>query len=359
MQYVLGLADLGHDVYFIEDSDDYPSCYDPLRNVTDADPTYGLEFAQRTFTTLGLANRWAYYDSHTNRWRGPCADRAIGICQSATLLLNVSGVNPLRPWLTDTPTRIFIDTDPALTQIRHLTDPEARKRALAHTAFFSFAENIGQSGVNVPDDGLPWRSTRQPIVVDAWPTTPGRRDGKFTTVMQWESIPAVTHGGVRFGMKSDSFGPYFNLPKMVSDVFELALGSRTAPRSLLRRNGWGIRDSRWPTRDVCTYQRYIQRSKAEIGIAKHAYVISRSGWFSERSACYLASARPVVAQDTGFPMWLPQGEGLIAFGSPDEAVAGIADVDARYESHCEAARELVHEYFDSRKVLSRLLDLAT
>jgi hypothetical protein len=358
IQYVLGLRDLGHDVYFIEDSDDYPSCYDPIRNVTDADATYGLEFAHRTFTALGLADRWAYYDRHTSGWHGPCAERAIEICRSASLLLNVSGMNPLRRWLIEIPTRVFIDTDPTLTQIRHLENPEARERASGHTAFFSFAGNLGMPGVNVPNDGFPWRSTRQPIVIDAWPTTPGPRDGKFTTVMQWESIPAATYDGVRFGMKSDSFGPYSDLPTMTSEVFELAIGSRTAPRSLLRRKGWRLRDSRWPTRDIGTYQRYIQRSKGEIGIAKHAYVVSRSGWFSERSACYLASARPVVAQDTGFATWLPEGEGVIAFGSPEEAVAGITEVDARYEAHCEAARELVREYFDSRKVLSRLLEVA-
>ena len=126
LQYVLGLAQLGHDVYFLEDSDDYPSCYDPSRHVFDTDPTYGLRFASSTFERLGLTERWAYHDAHTSQWFGPCGERITDVCRDAVLALNVSGLNPLRPWLLQVPKRIFIDTDPVFTQIRHLQDPGAR-----------------------------------------------------------------------------------------------------------------------------------------------------------------------------------------------------------------------------------------
>jgi hypothetical protein len=159
-------------------------------------------------------------------------------------------------------------------------------------------------------------------------------------------------------MKSDSFWPYLDLPERAGRIFELALGSPTAPRALLRSKGWAERDSREPTRDPWTYQRYIQHSKAEFSVAKHGYVVSRSGWFSERSAAYLASGRPVVTQETGFSDWLQTGSGVIPCSTPGEALAGIEEVNSRYEFHCRAARVIAEEYFDARKVLPRLIEYA-
>ncbi len=359
LQYVLGLHQLGHDVWFVEDSDDVPwSCYDPTRGVTDADPTYGLVFAKRTFDRVGLGNRWAYYDAHTCRWLGPAASRILGECRSADLVLNVSGANPLRSWLMDSPVRVYIDTDPAFTQIRNLTDPVRRERSSRHTVFFSFAEGIRAGTASVPDDGLPWRPTRQPVVLDAWAVRPGPRGGRFTTVMQWDSYPSREFGGRRFGMKSASFAEYLELPRRVGPILELAVGGATAPRRELREHGWYVRPSLEPSRDPWTYQRYIRRSKGEFSVAKHGYVASRSGWFSERSATYLASGRPVVVQDTGFSEVIPTGEGLLTFASPDQAVAALEDVNARYDHHQRAARELAAEHFDARKVLRSLVESA-
>jgi hypothetical protein len=359
LQYVLGLARLGHTVTFAEDSDDYPSCYDPDRGVVDADPAYGLRFAAETFGRVELGGRWAYHDAHTARWLGPCAERIGDIFASADLLLNLSGVNPLRPWALEVPARVLVDTDPAFTQVRHLTDPAARSLAEAHTAFFSFGENIARRGRSeVPVDGFAWQPTRQPVVLEAWPMTPGPATGLFTTVMQWDSYPARTYRGRRYGMKADSFGPYLDLPARAGAVFELALGSASAPRDLLREKGWQLRDPLAVTRDPWTYQRYLTGSKAEFGVAKHGYVASRSGWFSERSACYLASGRPVLVQDTGFTDWLPSGAGVLAFGTPEEAAAGVEEVGRRYDFHCRAARNLAEEFFDARKVLPSLLERA-
>jgi len=356
LQYVLGLARLGHDVYFLEDSDDYPACYDPVRNVTDTDPTYGLDFAARTFDRVGLGERWAYHDAHTGRWLGPAAGSARDVFATADLLLNLSGVNPLRPWAERVPMRVLIDTDPAFTQIRHLSDPAARARAKLHTAFFSFGENLAAGRSQVPADGFPWRPTRQPIVMEAWPVTQGPARGNLTTVLQWESYPARSHGGRRYGLKAESFSPYLDMPARVGPVFELALGGPTAPRDLLRQKGWGLRDSQEVTRDPWTYQRYLAESRAEFSVAKAGYVDSWSGWFSERSAGYLASGRPVLVQDTGFTDWLPTGEGALAFRTPEEAVAGVEALDRRYEHHCRVARELAQEYFDARKVLAALVE---
>ncbi len=358
LQYVMGLVKLGHDVYFVEDSGDSPwCCYDPARNVTDADPAYGLRFARHVFEWAGLDARWAYYDAHTLRWLGPGADRILEVCASADLLLNLSGVNPLRPWLLPIPARALVDTDPVFTQIRHLMDGAARDLALLHTSFLSFAENIGTDRSSVPDDGFPWQATRQPIVLDAWPVTPGPADGKFTTVMQWDSYAAREYDGRHYGMKSSSFGRYLDLPDRAGRVFELAIGG-LATQALLTGKGWGVRNPLELARDPWTYQSYIQASKAEFSVAKHGYVVSRSGWFSERSAAYLASGRPVLLQDTGFSDWLPTGTGAVAFTSPEEALAGIEAINSRYRRHGEAARALAKQYFDAREVLPRLIERA-
>ncbi|MDH5535534.1 MAG: hypothetical protein OEZ08_08195 [Betaproteobacteria bacterium] len=356
LQYCMGLARLGHEVYFVEDSDDYASCYDPVRGVTDADPTYGLRFAAATFDRVGLGEKWAFFDAHTSNWRGPLAPRAQDICKAADLVLNISAINPLRPWTEVVPVRVLIDTDPAFTQVRHLSDPQACARAHSHNVFFTFGENFGQPDCLIPDDGLPWRPTRQPMVLDAWEATPGAPAAAFTTVMQWDSYPRRQYGGMSFGMKAESFGAFLELPRHTTQPLELALGSACAPRDLLRKSGWSLRDPLEVTRDAWRYQEYIRASKGEFGIAKHGYIVSNSGWFSERSAAYLASGRPVVVQQTGFRRWLGATAGVAAFSTLEEARAALEEVASRYPYHCRAAREVAREWFDSDLVLGKLLD---
>jgi hypothetical protein len=354
LQYVAGLSQLGHEVYFVEDSDDYDSCYHPATLSMDRDPTYGLRFVSRVFKRLGLSECWAYYDAHLAKWHGPQAKRIVDLCRKADVLLNVSGVNPMRPWFMNIPARAFIDTDPAFTQTRHLTEPHRRELAEKHTVFFSFGENIGRNNCTVPSDGISWQATRQPVVLSLWPSTPGPTDGKFTTVMQWDSYRAQKWDGGRYGMKSESFEDYFDLAQRTGAAFELLL-SGPAPHDQLRARGWNIRQPHRFAGDPWTYQRYIRRSKAEFSVAKHGYVVSQCGWFSERSALYLASGRPVILQDTGYTNWLPSGYGVVAFHNLEEACDGIKSVSADYKTHCQRARELVEEFFDSKKVLTSLI----
>jgi len=358
LQYAIGLARLGHDVYFLEDSEDFASCYDPARHVTDTDPTYGMEFTAAMLDRVGLKDRWAFYDAHQQHWLGPRAHEIDEIIANAELLLNISGANPLRGRLVEVPVRVFIDTDPLFEQVRQLTVPDRRERALQHNSFFSFGENIASGKCSVPDDGLPWRPTRQPIVLGEWPVASPRPTGLFTTVMQWDSYAPREYRGTRYGLKSMSFQPYLDLPEKVGPIFELALGTPHAPRDLLRRKGWKLTNPLEITRDCRSYQRYIQHSKAEFSVAKHGYVATRSGWFSERSACYLASGRPVVAQDTGFSEVLNTDAGLLPFNTPDEAIGNLQEIKANYRHHCRQARIVAEEYFDSRTVLRRLIDLS-
>lgn len=355
LHYVAGLAALGHDVWFLEDSDDYPSCYNPILDTTSIDASYGLDFARRSFERIDMAERWAYYDAHNQAWHGPAAGAVMQICRSADIVINVSGVNPLRPWIQDVGVRVFIDTDPGFTQARNILQEQAKRRVLEHTGFFTFAERIGR-GAALPDDGISWRPTRQPVMLDLWPSRPPQPGGRFTTVMVWESYPPIDVDGVQLGLKAQSFGPYLELPRKTDFVLEIALGGATAPRDQLAANGWRIRDPRVPTRTLDSYQDYIGSSVGEFAIAKHGYVVTRSGWFSERSANYLATGRPVVAQDTGFANIFPTGEGLLAFSTPQEALEALCNVRSAYDKHRARAREIAETYFDSKVILTRLLE---
>jgi hypothetical protein len=176
--------------------------------------------------------------------------------------------------------------------------------------------------------------------------------------MQWDSYAAREFAGRRYGMKSESFESFLDLPRRTTIGLELAVGSSTAPHDLLRTHGWELRDPLEVTRDPWSYQEYIRNSKGEFSVAKHGYVVSRSGWFSERSAAYLSTGRPVLLQETGFSDWLKADGGVVGFRTIDEALAGLEDLASRYDDHCSAAREVAQHYFDARKVLPDLLQRA-
>ncbi len=360
LHYVLAARQLGLEVAFLEDSGDDPwSCYDPRTGVSGRDPSYGLWYAAQVFDRLGLQDCWAYYEAHQKRWHGPLAHRAEDISVEADLALNVSGANAIRHGLEDVPVRVLVDTDPLFSQIRALTDPRRAETMAKHNRYFSFGINLTRGASSVPSDGIEWLPTTQPVVLDQWPAMPGRPSAAITTVMQWDSYASRELDGRTYGMKALSFEPYLDLPLATAEKLELAVGSPDAPRARMQEGGWRLQNPIEVTRHPWTYQDYIQASKAELSVAKHGYVASRSGWFSERSANYLASGRPVIAQDTGFTDWMETGTGVIPFSTPNEALAALDDLNDRYEEHCLAARTMAEEYFEARKILGDLIDRAT
>lgn len=356
LQYVLGFHKMGHDVIFIEDSNDYLSCYDPKKDQISNDPAYGLRFIANVFSCFSISDKWAYYNAHTDQWFGMTREKIKAFCDTADVFLNLSGITPIREFLQKIPVRIFVDTDPVFTQIRHLTDAFAMESAKKHNQFFSFGENFGNNSCSIPDDQFAWQPTRQPVVMELWQSPYGNKNNPWTTVMQWDSYKIREYNGRTFGMKSASFDPYIKLPQLTSDRFELAIGSDTASKEKLLQGGWQLRNPLLITETPESYQNYIESSKGEWSIAKHGYVSSCSGWFSERSTCYLASGRPVIVQDTGFSDFFETGRGLLSFNNPDEALDCIETVNRNYTKHCEAASSIALEYFDHKKVLGQLLD---
>jgi hypothetical protein len=217
LQYVSGLVGLGHDAIFVEDSGDFAGCYDPSTGTVGADPAYGLRFIAESFTAAGIGGRWAYYDTHADAWHGPRAGDAVAFCRDADILINLNDATPLRPWLAAIPARALIDTDPVFTQVAHRENPARRAAAAAHTSFFTFGENLPAGASAVPDDGFAWQATRQPIDLNLWAVRAPQPAGAWTTIMQWDSYPALVHGGIAYGMKSASFAPYRDLPRMVAE----------------------------------------------------------------------------------------------------------------------------------------------
>jgi len=221
---------------------------------------------------------------------------------------------------------------------------------------FTYGENVGKPGCSMPTGGVEWKPTRQPVVLDLWPDTPGDASAPITSVINWFAYGDHKHNGQTFGQKDREFAAYFDLPARAGRKMELALASAPCEvRERLSAGGWEIIDPLRVTRDPRTYQEYLRRSAGEWCVAKHGYVSTRCGWFSDRSAGYLASGRPVVLQDTGFSEYLPCGNGLLPFKTPGEAVSALAALRDDYANHCRAAQRIAQEFFDSDQVLSEML----
>ncbi|MEB2778192.1 hypothetical protein SYJ56_22975 [Algoriphagus sp. D3-2-R+10] len=354
-QYALGLKLLGHEVLFIEYSEDYPSCYNPITFEVSTDPSYGLKFIDAIFSNYGMNRQWAYFDYHTSRWFGNPKQKILNFLSDADVLINIAGVNPLREEVQNIPIKIFIDTDPVFTQIRLIKDPISNAMAKEHNVFFSFGENIGNKDCQIPKDQFTWVPTRQPVIPELWKNEKVLTKGNWTTLMNWDSHKNAEWDGKIFGMKSTSFQPYFDLPRIINERFELALGSKSAPRDELRARGWIITNPEVASKTPEAFQKYISESKGEWSVAKDGFVSSNSGWFSERSAAYLMSGKPVVVQDTGFSKNIETGQGLFSFTDPEDLKSIFIEVNRDYSFHSMRAREIALEYFHYEKVLKNLL----
>jgi hypothetical protein len=356
-QYPLALAQQGHDVYYLEDTGAAP--YDPGSRSLVSDCRANVSYLADVMARFGLADRWAYRDLD-GTWMGLSERTRATVLRSADLLLNVSGMLD-RPEEYRAVSRLaYIDTDPVFNQLKLANgDARFRARVSAHDVHFSFGERLASAN---PVNGYRWQPTRQPIVLSQWRSATPPRD-VFSTIMTWRARRrSPTHRGQTYGEKDVELLRFIDLPSLVSPaVIELAMNPGKDAQAPLRRlvaHGWQVVDPQTACRGLDGYRAYIESSLAEWSVAKSGYVRGRPGWFSERSACYLAAGRPVVVEDTGFSSTLPTGEGIVAFRTLEEAVAGVDAVRGAYPRHAEAARAIAAEYFDSEKVLGRLVEQA-
>jgi hypothetical protein len=355
VQWVLGFARLGHDVYYVEDTNQWP--YNPREGGVSKDCRFNIEYLDQLMRGFGLGDRWAYRFAWGGDWFGLSDTRRTELLRTADVLVNVSGVLAHVEEYRSIPKLVYIDSDPVFTQVKLAQGrPEVLRPVAMHDVHMTFGECL--AGSRVTDNGS-WRAIRQPVVLCEWASEHRPREA-FTTVMNWTSYKTVSHDGRSYGQKDEEFARFLELPRRVAPLtLEVAVNegkTRRTPRHLLTHKGWHVVDPEVVCPDAASYRRYVQDSKAEWSVAKNGYVTERSGWFSCRSACYLAAGRPVVLQDTGFSTVLPTGEGLVSFSDLDEAEAAIRDVEASYDRHRRAAREIAAEYFDAERILAQLLE---
>ncbi len=359
MQITAGLRRLGHDAYYFETTSTWP--YDPLRQTAVCDSEYALPYLKRVAEGFGLGGRWAYRRSYSDKaWFGMERARAEELLAHADAVLNVSGATRLAEEGLKVGRLVYLGTDPVGHELA-LAEGDADVRTIIeeHDDFVTYGENIGRPGCPIPPLPRLRGRTRQPVLLDLWGAGPPGR-GAFTTVGNWrqDGHDIVYRGETYYWSKHHEFLKFIDLPRRVGCPLELAMnvtGLEDEDRRLLEGNGWRLADAHAFTTDPWPYRDYVRASAGEFTVAKDQNVRLRSGWFSERSACYLAAGRPVITQDTGFGVALPTGAGLFAFNTTDDILAAFDAVLTDPERHRRAARAVAEEYFRAETVLSRLL----
>jgi hypothetical protein len=352
LQYVLGLRQLGRDVQLVEDIP--ASALTPAGASLEAsDNARYFEAVVRAFALEGQATLVL---AGTEQTVGLPYRELTRLCDRAGVLFNLSGMLTDPELLERSLVRVYLDLDPAFTQLWAAEGVEMRFGG--HTHFATVGLELGSPRCGVPTCGIDWIHTLPPVVLPQWWPVSEPPRHEWTTVAHWRGYGSIERDGIRYGQKAHSFRPLFPLPPCTGGRFEVALDIHPDERAdlgELEANGWHLLDPADVAGDPERYRRFVQSSAAEVGIAKSGYVASRCGWFSDRSACYLASGRPVLAHDTGFGEHLPTGLGLLSFRDLDEAADAVAAVRADYRAHARAARRVAEEHLDSDRVLSRLL----
>jgi hypothetical protein len=347
LMYLLGLRALGHQVFYVEDTGE--CVYDPVQNTRSTDPAYGTSYIHGALAPFGLGDCWTFVN-YDGSYHGQSLEQLRRFAADADVFLNLSGGSWFwRDEYARIPRKAFIDSDPGFTQLAIAkAEPWYVEFFRRFDKLFTFGSNIGTPASPIPVGEFTWRKTWQPLTLDQW-RTDREAGSRFTTVMTWQ-IESFTDVG---GNKDQEFVKFVDLPSRTSQPFELAING---PQALLRSYGWQTVDAMSVSRTPWDYRDFIQQSRAEFGVAKHTYVATSSGWFSDRTECYLASGRPALVQDTGWTAHLPAGDGLLAFSTADEALAGIDAINREYAAHARRAKEIAREHFDAARVLQRLLD---
>jgi hypothetical protein len=363
LHYLEGFRRLGHEVYYIEDTNSWP--FDPGQNSSSEDCSHAVAYIARVMDWAGMSERWAYRAAEPDgRVYGLSESRLSQLFQEADILINHAAATRLHDEHLSVPVRVFLQTDPGGGEILAAKgDPETRDMLSAHSHFFNWAENLGASDCLLPTAGVPYRTTRMPVVLD-WFTSPsacgnGHRDSlRFTTIGNWQSPGEIEwNGEIYFWSKHPQFLRFVDLPQRLGQAVELALGSIDEQQTrLLLDRGWRVVDAASYGTELAPFRDYVFGSDGEFTAAKDQYVRLRTGWFSDRSAYYLTAAKPVITQDTGFGGALPTGEGLFAFTSTEEIISAFEAIRSDYARHSRAARAIAEEYFRVEIVLKKLLN---
>jgi hypothetical protein len=364
IQYPLGFNLLGHDVYYLEDTMQYPTYQKEGRAWNDA--TDSITYLKDTMEAFGLKDRWAYRDIASGKCFGLTMTQLSEVCRTADVFINVSASTYLREEYLRIPKVVLIDSDPMFTQIQDWDDEnhevsrsKIKKAYEAYNYLFTFGENINGEDCIIPTYTLNWRPTRQPICLDFWNNLSDQDiSNAFTTVMNWSTRRKIKYMNEEWGQKDVEFQKVKDLPSLFSKAgfcIAVADSKNQLDHKCLEAKKWKVVDPLHTISNSNDYRKFIQNSLGEFSVAKETYVKSNSGWFSCRSACYLAAGRPVITQDTAWSKFIANGNGLFAFNDTSSALAALEAVTADTRLHSKAAVEIASAYFDSRKILTDLL----
>jgi hypothetical protein len=356
LQYLLGFKKLGWEVLLI-DVLTADMCFDAAGKPCSLEHSVNLAALRNVMSRFGLEDDYVLLFNQDKSCIGQSREQVLERVGRSAMLLNVMGFLSDEEIIGRASKHVFLDIDPGFGQ---MWESLGLARIFdGYDDYVTIGENIGQPECNIPSCGKPWITTPQPVVLDYWPARIGQHHHGMTSVVSWRgAYGPVTFRGKVYGLRAHEFRKFWTLPKRTGQKFQLALSihpNDSADSDILRGNGWSIVDPVKIAGDPWAYQSFIQESESEIMIAKNLYVDTRSGWFSDRSICYLASGKPVLAQDTGLKSIYPVGEGLILFSTLEEAIDGVAQLQRDYSRHARAAREIAETYFESDKVLGNLL----
>jgi hypothetical protein len=353
LQYLVGFHRAGHEVTFVERARYHDECFDPSRGTMTDDCSYGVRVASSLLERHGLGDRWCFVDVHgTHHGMDARSVRAAFATGDVFVDMGTHGA-----WLDEASgcaVKILLDGEPGYNQIRMehgLLDPDR-----GYDAYVTNGLLVGTPGSPAPTAGRSWRHVVHPVVPDLFAVSPAPHHAPFTTVMNWRSHDVVEHAGSRYGQKDVEFERFLRLPGRCDGRFEVAVAGRDIPRARLSAAGWAVRDAHEVTASYDSFVAHVDASAGEFSVCKEVFVALRTGWFSDRSAVFLAAGRPVVLQDTGWSEVLPTGQGLFAVRDVEEAAAAVDEIRGDWKRHSGDAREIAQEHFDARVVLGRLVD---
>ena len=354
LHYIVGLRELGYDVHYVERQNNPKECYDPTADVMTDDFRYAVQYLDGLMPRYGISRERFSFIDREQRCHGSGWKNLRKALDNADFVLTLADPT----WFDELeccPRRGFIDGDPLFTQVAMTDGKGSRAAVLRYDTLFTYGVRMGMPDCTLPTGGRKWIPTRPVVATALWDSRPDASPLPVTALMHWAAGSDVTYQGRVYGHKNREFERFIDLPQRTAQPFVLAVGG-SAPRERLRRHGWQLVAPLAKTRTIEAYQQFIGRSRADFGIAKHAYVASRCGWFSDRSTCYLAAGRPVLHQDTGFGHWLPTGEGVLPFSDTDSVLEALGCLDADYLRHARAAREIAEEHFEAAAVVGQMLD---
>jgi hypothetical protein len=358
IHYLVGLRALGCDVFYVEDAGAPP--YDPASGGLGVSADANVAFLADVMRRHDFADRWAYWDTLTDRWFGRGASQVRELYRTADAIFNLCGATSLRAEHRQGAKLCYVETDPIYEQIR-VANGEADSIEFlgSHDVLFTYGELLGTPSCQVPVGRFTWIPTRPPVVLELW--RPGVEGRAFASIATWQNKGknVAFRGETYYWSKHVNFLKMIDLPRATREPFELAMDpGDDAVRAELAAHGWSLVDPCPISADLDAYRAYVEGSRGEFTVAKDIYVRPRSGWFSDRSVCFLAAGKPVITQETGFSELIPSGEGLMAFSTPEEAVAAVRAVAADWSRHARAARRIASEHFGAELVIGAMLAAA-